>query len=419
MVITKKSTKPFFLLILIIHSNLAYSYIDPASGAALVNILVALVGSVVYFLKNLIFKKRIEQSSNIGVFSEGRDYWGTFEPLLKNFIEKKVKINYYTFDIFDPALDLESEFIKTKYLGEGIFKTLRFNKINNPILLSTTPNIGSKDYTLTKPKQVKKLIHIFHSINDISMYKLGSLDFYDEVILAGPFQENSIVEIENKKKLKQKKLIPLGLPYLDNLVEEKKQKKQKNKEKTILIASSWGEKGCLKAYGIEFIKKITQLPFKVIIRPHPYSFTHERIFIENIINKLKVYPNISWDFEKSPSNALRKADILISDTSAIRFDFSFIYEKPVITLEIEQTEMPGFERELLDSIWSSEIEKKISTIINKSNIININQTILNTINEFRGDEIKKLKEKTITNFGKASPEITDYLINHAYISETS
>ena len=41
---------------------------------------------------------------------------------------------------------------------------------------------------------------------------------------------------------------------------------------------------------------------------------------------------------------MNNADLLISDTSSIRFDFLFVHEKPVITLDVKSNQMQGFER---------------------------------------------------------------------------
>ena len=98
---------------------------------------------------------------------------------------------------------------------------IKFSLIEAEYLLSTTPNLGTPGYPYKKPKLVKNLVHVFHSISDISIYKKGSLDHYDSVILVGEFQIKSIRELEKKRGLKQKELLPLGVPYIDHLIKSK------------------------------------------------------------------------------------------------------------------------------------------------------------------------------------------------------
>ena len=94
-------------------------------------------------------------------------------------------------------MKIKSEFLKVKYLGYKFISYIRFSLIEAEYLLSTTPNIGTPGYPYQKPKLVKNLVHIFHSISDISIYRKGSLDHYDSVILVGEFQRESIIELEN------------------------------------------------------------------------------------------------------------------------------------------------------------------------------------------------------------------------------
>ena len=124
------------------------------------------------------------------------------------------------------------------------------------------------------------MAHVFHSISDISIYRKGSLDHYDSVLLVGEFQKESIRFLERKRNLKPKKLISIGVPYIDSLIKEVKKERRSNK--TILIGSSWGEKGCLRNYGSDFIKQLAEKKYNIIVRPHPHSMIYEKDFIIRI-----------------------------------------------------------------------------------------------------------------------------------------
>ena len=286
---------------------------------------------------------------NVGLFSEGDSYYSTFYPIVQEFIDRRQEIIYFTLDKNDKILEIDSPFLKNKFLGNKFFSILNFYFIDVDNLISTTPNIGCKNYPYRKPFKVKNLIHIFHSVSDISIYRVGSLDYYDSVFLTGNFQKKSILELESKRKTIKKKLVCVGAPYLDYLIHNKLDIKNTDKINTVLIASSWGTKGCLENYGSSFIKKIAK-KYKVILRPHPYSLIFEKDKIEYLKKELKE-TNIIWDFEIDPSSSMSIADILISDTSSIRFDFSLVYNKPVITLSVDSNMMSGYERECLDYDW--------------------------------------------------------------------
>ena len=345
--------------------------------------------------------------SIISFFSEGNSYYSTFKPLVDSFLKKQIKINYYTLDSNDKILKIKNKYLKSKYLGFKYLAYFRFALIECDYLISTTPNIGNLNYPLKKPKMVKNLVHVFHSVSDISIYREGSLDFYDSVILTGEFQKKSIREIEKVRNLNSKKLIPLGAPYLDYLI-QKKDNNNNNNRKTVLIGSSWGDKGCLKNYGFEFIRRLSEKKFNIIIRPHPYSMKIEKTFILNLKKQLEKINNIKWDESINPSKSMNESDILISDTSSLRFDFLLIHKKPVITLEIKKNDMLGYERKYLSKNWTDTSSFEIGPVITKKTIDQIDEKILLLLNNFDRSKIDNYISKTIYNFGTGSDSIANY-----------
>lgn len=403
----------FFVLLFFLLPKLAYCYLDPGTGTALINIVIAGGVALTYSLKGIFIKlirkenketsKTINrrETKKISIFSEGKQYWNSYKTIINELIESKITFYYYTLDIEDPALTIESKYMISKFLGYGIGQKANFMTIKSDILLTTTTNIGVKGY-LPKPKKVKKMIHFFHSVCDISMYKKYSLDSYDAVFMAGNFQQKSIREIENKRNTKRKKLISLGLPYLDDLLENKYIPDIKEDTKTILIGSSWGEKGLLNYYGTDFIKQISELDYKIIIRPHPQSLKTEKSLIKNCMNELKGIQNVVWDETVDPTISMGVSDLLISDTSSIRYDYAFIYGKPVITLDIPVEAMQGYEREDLESIWSDEASSSIGLVLNNSEMNDLKNCVLKTFEEFDKSRLQTIRNTTVSHFGHSA-----------------
>ena len=408
--------KYLFLFLIFLFPINAYAYLDPGTGAVLINLIVAGIAAAIYYMKDSFHrlitggKKVYREPPKISIFSEGKQYWGTFKSLVEGLINEKIPFNYYTLDVKDPALLIENDLMHSKFLGYGSWAYQRAFRINSEFLLATTPNIGTVGYPLKKPANVGNLMHLFHSINDISMYETGSLDAYDSVILVGGFQIGSIREIEELRGLKQKELLPLGLPYLDELIKARSDvPTTKHNKRTVLIGSSWGNKGCLNSYGTGFIKRIADAGYRVIVRPHPQSFKSEKELIKQYKSELSETDNVEWDELISPSVSMSRSDILISDTSSIRFDYAFLYEKPVITLNIDLEEMKGFERDHLKTIWSDYASAEIGFVIGKSSIDQLLDLIEKALSEFDQTRIRNLRKKTIHHFGKSGEVIAKYL----------
>ena len=384
-------------------------YIDPGTGGVIINFLIAIVTSLVYFFRKLFFKKMnfdLIKKSEISLFSEGNQYKNTFLPIVNELIEREIHFNYYTLDYEDDILELESDFINSKFLGLGFLGRLKFGSISSNLLVSTTPNIGNKGFPLKRPKKVKELIHIWHSISDISYYKKGSLDSYDTILTVGDFQNKSIREIEKIRKLKPKKLFPVGLPYLD--VFNDKLKNLKNDKEYILIASSWGEKGLFKKHGYKILEHLKDN--FLIIRPHPQSFISEKEFINNFKKECLKFPNIIWDDSTDPLISFSKSKLLISDTSSIRYDYSFLTGKPVITLKINKSDLKDFEINDLSSSWDEKNEFKLGKIVADYNLHNLKSIVEDILdNSLVIEKIMGLKLDTIFSKFKSKVNIVNYL----------
>lgn len=342
----------------------------------------------------------------IAIFSEGKNYLSTFKPIIDAFIEYKIDFKYYSFDKNDPIFSIYNENIKYRYLGKGFFGYLKFSFLEADYLISTTPNIGTRGFPLKKPKKVKSLLHVFHSISDIAIYKKGSLDYYDSVFLVGSFQIQSIRYLEEKRKTQTKELISIGAPYLDYFLEHRIENNSDGN--TVLIASSWGSKGCLKTYGVKYIIDLINNGFNIIIRPHPQSYISESKYIAYCKNELSTYSNIEWDETSSPLMSMSKSDILISDTSSIRFDYYYLYKKPIITLEIDQHNMKGYEQEDLKS-KNNLFNDFFGVTVNMRNISKISNIINSSIkNKSENKLLKKLNELNIPKIGSSSKKIAAY-----------
>jgi hypothetical protein len=415
-----------FLVFAIPHN--AHAYLDPASGNALVASLIALAGTSLYMCKSLFYKiiKRQTISPTSGttqltgkdqtlvIFSEGKTYWSTFRPIVNELIKQKKHFRYLTFDVHDPALCIDSEFMHSKLYYKTQLSFAKLAKVKAPVMLATTPNIGSPGYPMKRPIQVGTLVHISHSACDVSFYRKGSLDYYDVVLMIGNHEKTTIRTVEAARQIKKKELVTCGLPYMDDLYRQKQEAETieaapSKINTTILVAPSWGRKGCFSEYGIDFVEDLSQAGFSVIIRPHPHSYNFEPDAVKRWQEKTIKMPNVVWDTETFGTQAMRQADILVSDTSGIRFDFAFLYEKPVISMDIPKESQEDFESDYLDQPWAEMISSQIGSVVTNESIDRLTEIVKSTLENFPRHKLQKLRDTTIANFGNSAPKIVRYL----------
>jgi len=326
---------------------------------------------------------------------------------VKELIKRKIYFNYYTLDNRDELLKLKSEYISPLFLGVGVFGFLRFNKIKTKILLSTTPNIGNKNFPLQRPRNAEYLIHIWHSISDIGYYRRGALDHYDIILNVGEFQKKSIQEITKQRETRIKEIVSVGLPYYDSFL--KNFKLNPVNQETILIASSWGKKGLLKKHGYNILSILKNK--QIIIRPHPQSFYSEKKFIQEFKLKCKELSNVHWDESANPFLSFSKASLLISDTSSIRFDFSFLTFRPVITLKINNDDLKEYECYSLKERWDEKVEQVLGSVIDEDNIQSLFYETDRLLNNFDDRAaIQKLKQETLYTERNSSKKIVDFIL---------
>ena len=270
---------------------------------------------------------------------------------------------------------------------------------------------------------------MFHSFDYLATYYKGSLDHYDAVLLVGEFEIPLIRKLEELRNLSAKELVPAGLPYMDELLKKAKQNsgelirtegKKDNgfnnpEEITVLLAPSWGEKGFLKSLGADFIERLAEKKFKLILRPHPQSLKVESKLIQNLESKLKKYNNLKWDFNPDGTDSLRTADILISDTSAVRLDFSMVYHKPFITIPyvFSQEAMQDFEITDIGFSWIEENIKEIGYTLQDGEIEKLDEVIMRVLKERTDKDILNFQNKNIFNIEHSGEVIAEYLIKNS------
>lgn len=411
--------KLFLFSPLFLFASACSAYLDPGSGNALVALLVSLSGATAFFFKTVFYKLKkslggvssechdITTISGIAIFSEGKNYWFTYKPIIEELIRRGVQFDYYTVDVEDPALTIDNPLMNSQFLGEGQAGLTRLEGIRAKILLTTTPNIGTEGFPLKRPKNVAKLVHVWHSVCDTSFYHKGALDNYDVALTVSDWVEKNIRIVEKARNLKRKEVLTVGLPYFDELLKAVGREPRNSSEKVILIAPSWGEKNCLKLFGTDFLKGLISAGFKVIIRPHPQSLKVEKDFFDSLKEKF-ISPEVEFDCEVDGTRSLNRADLLISDKSSIRFDFAFLYKKPVVTLDIPQASLDAYEAVYLPKLWEAEAANKIGECLTLKEKDRVVERVGKAL-QVNGEVMEKICRESVAFIGQSSIQIVNWL----------
>ena len=332
-------------------------YIDPGTGSMLFTILIGVIGAAVYSLRMLVIKLRFRLTGGktksgteklpFVIFSDDKRYWTVFEPICREMDRRSRDVVYMTASEDDPALKNPYPHVKAQFIGEGNKAFTRLNFLNAAIVLSTTP--GLDVYQWKRAKDVQFYVHIPHAASDITMYRMFGIDYYDAVLLSGEYQVGQVRALEQLRELPEKELVKVGIPYMDEMAARLRAAGPAPEHpRTVLLAPSWGKSALFSVYGGKIIETLLKTGYHVIVRPHPQSFKSETEMIEKLMAEYPASDRLEWNRDTDNFEVLRRSDILVSDFSGVIFDFTLIFDKPVIYTD------PQFDVGLYDAWWLKE-----------------------------------------------------------------
>ena len=398
-----------------------FAYIDPGTGSMLFTILIGVIGAAIYSLRMLFIKLRFKMSGGkvtiedkavpFVIFSDNKRYWNIFEPVCREMDKRGKDVLYITASHDDPVFDCNLEHIKAECIENENKLFSRLNFLNATVVLSTTP--GLDVYQWKRSKNVKYYVHIPHAANDITLYRMFGIDYYDAVLLSGDYQIKELRELEYLRNLKERELVKVGIPYMDEMAKRFESASDiGDHPRTVLLAPSWGKSAIFGVYGSKIIEKLLETGYHIIVRPHPQSFDSEKELMEKLMAEFPDSDRIEWNRDRDNFDALNRSDVLISDFSGVIFDFSLIYDKPVIYTN------PDFDLSVYDAWWSETPLWTLSALprigkeLTDENIENIKELIDSCIEDSQYAEGRhQVKEETWCNSGFGASKVADYLIN--------
>ena len=397
-------------------------YIDPGTGSMLFSILIGIVGTLVFFGQKVLIKikfivsgGKIKQlnSSKIPcvIFSDHKRYWNVFKPICDEFERRKIPVVFWTASPDDPALSEPYSCVKAEFIGSGNKAYARLNIMNAGTVLATTPNL--QIFQWKRSRNVDRYIHIPHSVDDMMVYRMFGLDFYDAVLLSGEFQKKNIQALEERRKAKKKELVVTGCPYLDVMAARAKgalQQGEKNGVKRVLLAPSWGEKAIFSTFGEDIIKALVNTGFDITIRPHPQSFISEKNIIEPLQKKYPNSEHLHWNRDNDNFDVLASSDILITDFSAIMIEYSLVFDKPFIYADTSFDPAPYDAAWFKEPVWQIRVLPQLGVPLDKKDFPNLRQLIEKTIanSQFKENR-RRISDEAWQNKGKAAAAVVDYL----------
>ena len=396
-------------------------YIDPGTGSMLFTILVGILGAGIYAIRGLLMKTRFILSGGKAekmdakripfvIFTDSKRYWNLFRPICQIFEQKGQRLVYMTASPDDPALDEKFEYVKCEFIGEGNRAFARLNMLSADVLLSTTP--GLDVYQWKRSKDVKYYIHIPHAVTDITSYRMFGIDYYDSILLTGEYMRHQVRELERIRSLPAKDLEVVGLPYMDELLKKKEAAgPAPDHPTTVLLAPSWGESSIFNRYGEAVFQALLNTGYHVIVRPHPQSYVSEKELLEKLQKAFPDSDQLEWNSDNDNFEVLRRSDILISDFSGVAFDFSLVFDRPIIYADTSHDKGPYDAYWLDEEYWMFEALPKLGMQLTRENMGSIKELIDTCLSDEKYSKGRQqAREESWAHIGESAERTVDYML---------
>lgn len=398
-------------------------YIDPGTGSMLFAVLIGIIGALNYLIKTWFVKlrfllsggKKVDTQKNVipfAIFSDHKRYWNVFEPVCREFDRRGIDVVYMTASPDDPALSNGYEHVHAEFIGENNKAFAKLNFLKATILLSTTP--GLEVYQWKRSKETGYYVHILHAANEIAGYRMFGVDYYDALLLSGEYQERDTRSLEKMRGLPEKEIEIIGLPYMDEMAARLSAAPPLDAAgngRTVLLAPSWGPSAIFSKYGGRIIDELLETGYHIIIRPHPQSYSSEKEMLDELISRYPDSDRLEWNRDNDNFEALRRADILISDFSGVIFDFSLVYDKPIIYADTEFDRSPYDAWWLDTEYWTFTALPRIGQKLTADNLGELRSMIDSCIDDPKyaagRDEVRA---ETWAHRGEGASRAVDYLV---------
>lgn len=407
--------------------SINFMYIDPGTGSMMFTILIGVLSAAAYFLRNSFMKLRFifslgkqekTESENVpfAIFTDSKRYWNIFKPICDEFEKRGQQAVYLTASPDDPALNENYEHVSAQFIGEGNRAFARMNMLKADVVLSSTPGVDV--YQWKRSRDVKWYAHILHAANDVTAYRMFGIDYYDAIMTSGEYQAKQVRQLEELRHLPEKELPMIGLPHMDALrarllssVEDSETNADSGHPVTVLLAPSWGPSSILNKFGSKIIDALLKTDYHIIIRPHPQSYTSEKEMLDGLMSSYPSDDRLEWDKSNDNFEVLRRSDILISDYSGVIFDFSLVFDKPIIYADTSFDKGPYDAWWLKDEMWTFSILPKIGRQLTADNFRNVGELIDSCLNAPElAEGRERARSDTWANIGNSASLAVDYLI---------
>lgn len=285
------------------------------------------------------------------IYSERSGFYKYFESLINGLKKKSnITIHYVTSDPDDAIFKLAETDPKIKpyYIGQKKLITFMM-RMDADIVAMTTPDLDNYYIKRSLVRKDVEYIYVPHDMMSVHMgFRKAALDHFDTIFCTGEHVAREVRKTEQVYSLPEKTLVKFGYP-----LEEKLEKAYEDMDKTphtkreILIGPSWQEDNLLDSCVDTLIEQLMCDENHITVRPHPEYVKRYPEKIRLLTGKYAGVPDekLTFELDFTTNRSTYSSDLLITDWSAIAYEFCFSTKKPVLFVNTKiKMENPEWEK---------------------------------------------------------------------------
>ena len=134
--------------------------------------------------------------------------------------------------------------------------------------------------------------------------------------------------------------------------------------------------------------------------------------LDDLMKKFPESEDLEWNSDTDNFDVLNRSDILISDFSAVMFDFTLVFDKPIIYTDTQFDKGPYDAYWLEDEPWTFKALPRLGRELKEEDLPNIKEVIDECLEstEF-AENREQARKETWARIGESAKLTVDYLVN--------
>lgn len=271
-------------------------------------------------------------------------YKTTIEYILAN---SEVVIHYLTNDPEDALFKQENPRLIPYYAGQRKTISLML-KLDTDMMVTTVPDLQTYHMKRSIVRDDIEYVYVFHASTSTHMiYREKAFDYFDTIFCVGPHHVAELRRREEIAKLPRRTLVKAGYVFFDQLIEKYTPMERSGKPR-ILIAPSWQRDNILEGCIDAVLTALKGHGYEIIVRPHPQF---AQLFRGRLDELERGYADsvsegeLVFELDFASSYSIFESDVLITDWSAISYEFTYCTSKPCVFINTPMKVMnPNWEQ---------------------------------------------------------------------------